>query len=243
MRVRQHRLKVVYRSSKQDIVHIVCHFPDSIEILPGQFFQLLPGENIDLFLPRPISVMDYHDGRLEFLIRVRGKGTARLAFGEERELIAIGPLGKGFSLPQEPKEVILLAGGMGVAPLIFWERYLIRKDVTYRFFWGLADRNSYDCFPVMPKRAELFTQDGSAGRKGTVVDVLDELSADVFYVCGPLPMMEAVYSRLKEKGVRAQFCLESRMACGWGGCKGCYIEFAGRSLYVCKEGPVVEVVC
>ncbi len=241
--MKQYKLKPVSRVYKKDIVHIVCHCSDPIEVLPGQFFQLLPGEELDLFLPRPISVMDYSNGNLEFLIRVKGKGTKRLAFSEESQLVAIGPLGRGFSLPQDTKKAVLIAGGMGVAPLIFLERALIEKGLDYRFFWGLTDRGSYDSFVVKPKRAELFTHDGSVGRKGLPVDVLDEAEADVFYVCGPLPMMEAVYKWLEKKGGRAQFCLESQMACGWGGCKGCYIEFAGRSLYVCKDGPVVEVVC
>lgn len=212
--------------------------------LPGQFFQVRPLDRMDIFLGRPISVFSYDGSRLSFLIGLKGRGTYAISTSDF--LFLDGPFGSGFQV-YPSRKALLVAGGMGVAPLYFLASRLREEAIDFDFIWGVKDRGYVDALTGLGLEidARIVSEDGSRGEAGMVTEFIDEYDFDVCYVCGPIPMMEAVLEKLRDKrsGVIGQFSLEANMGCGWGGCKGCYVEFDSRGVYVCKDGPVVEVLC
>lgn len=209
-------------------------------VQPGQFFQV-GLERIDLFLPRPLSVAGFGDGMVDLFLRVKGRGTQAIA--DSPTLRFLGPLGKGFSF-SGARQVLLLAGGMGIAPLRFLAQRLRREDKEYRLVWGMRDGRYWQAFGDLVGGCEVLAEDGSVGRRGDVKGFLEDMpdgAWDLVCVCGPSAMNELVLGWVRRKGLRAQFSLEAHMGCGWGGCRGCWVRFAGKELYVCEDGPVVEV--
>ena len=216
---------------------------------PGQFFMLSVDSRLDPLLKRPFSLHRFIGGDLQFLYRVAGKATSILKAkkpGDSMELI--GPLGNGFPLDErEGVRPILVAGGMGIAPLVaLAERFTKRQPV---FFYGArrADEvlcpdelNSIGIAPVIS------TDDGSSGRKGVVTDLVEEFLSDhpssyadySLYSCGPKPMLMALSGIAKKYKVRSYMALEESMACGVGACLGCVIKTVDGYKRVCKEGPV-----
>ncbi len=237
-------LKVSERQIAEGLILLSVEY-DATTILPGQFFQLRPVDRMDIFLARPISVFSYNGRKLSFLIRLKGRGTYAISTADC--LFLDGPFGNGFKL-YPSRKALLVAGGMGLAPLYFLADQLKKTTIDFDFIWGVRDGTYVDAIKRLGLviEARIVSEDGSTGEAGIVSDFIDEYDFDICYVCGPIPMMETVLGRLKEKkgsGVIAQFSLEANMGCGWGGCKGCYVEFDGRGIYVCREGPVVEVLC
>ncbi len=207
---------------------------------PGQFFQV-GLERIDMFLRRPLSVAGFEDGLVDLFLRIKGRGTRAIA--ESSTLSLLGPFGEGFSL-SGARRVLLLAGGMGIAPVRFLAQRLRRENREYRLVWGIRDGRYWQAFGDLVGDCEVLSEDGSVGRRGDVMGFLEEESGegwDLVCACGPSGMNEAVLGWIKARGLRGQFSLEAHMGCGWGGCRGCWVRFAGRELYVCEDGPVVEV--
>jgi dihydroorotate dehydrogenase electron transfer subunit len=217
--------------------------------LPGQFVMLGLPEGAAPFLRRPFSVLDFAPGRkrLEIFYSVEGQGTeilSRLDAGEKLGLR--GPLGKPFPESKD-KTHVLVAGGRGAAPLIFFSRKL-RPSKRVIF---LAGAKSEEELPLIDRaRAGLVflaTDDGSAGREGTVMELLESLyearsvrGKDAVLVgCGPTPMLSALHSFATSRRVPCLVSLEARMACGIGVCQGCAVRTrASRYAMVCKDGPV-----
>lgn len=216
---------------------------------PGQFIHIkIPG----FFLRRPISIceMDKQHGTLRFVFDVRGEGTemlTKLRNGDHIDLM--GPIGNGFDLIDPASKVVLVAGGIGVAPLLELGKYY-RENAT--LISGFRDKSGVclqNDFRFNHNRLILTTEDGSAGYRGLVTSVLEERFAeekvDIVYTCGPKPMMKEVVRICAENKVRCQVSLEERMACGVGACLGCACKTQdshGKQGYahVCKNGPVFE---
>ena len=221
---------------------------------PGQFVMVRVREGSQPLLRRPFSIHRFHPatGEFELLFRVVGAGTGILAkLSPGRTLDLLAPLGKGFG--ETGTTPLLVGGGIGVAPLLFFAEQLINRDKTPKLLLGgRSDRDllCHDDFTCLNVPTRLATEDGSAGTPGLVTALLaDEFenlgdagraSASV-HACGPIPMLAAVARLAAGYGVRCEVSLEAHMACGVGACLGCIVKgSSGRNLRVCREGPVFE---
>jgi dihydroorotate dehydrogenase electron transfer subunit len=236
---------------------------------PGQFVQILLGAGPCL-LPRPMSVAGVREGKrrtLGFLYAPVGVGTLALAaLGPGDEIEALGPLGRGFPL-ERPGTPVLVAGGRGVAPLLFAASRLGALGRKAEFVFGARDRKHLVAAEAaaatmkrLGGRLHLCTDDGSRGVRGTVLDVLARIAPKgpiVIHACGPHAMLKAVARWAMERGAEAWLAMESVMACGTGVCRGCPMPRSdhGRRAFspgapsllgnrefamCCTEGPVFE---
>lgn len=223
---------------------------------PGQFVHVRIPATYDPLLRRPISIMlsEPKQGCLRLLVCAVGRGTRIIAeTAVDLELDLLGPLGTGFPRPGEgelagAKEVLLVAGGMGVAPLVFLADTLRGADqpAYLRGLFGAATEDLLVCWTEFAARCDEFyvsTEDGSAGEQGLVTDALatqlERGQADAVYTCGPVPMMAQVAQMCREARVPCYCSFEQRMGCGVGACLSCAVPGAdGEYVRVCKDGPV-----
>jgi len=193
-------------------------------------------------LPRPFSIYkaDPLTGELVLLIEIKGRGTALLAGSSPADKIELlGPLGSGFPTP--PAGSLLVAGGAGIAPLVFLAS---STEVPQTLLYCARTAGLFAC----PRRdldmpglsIVEATDDGSRGEKGTAAAVLSRRieGAGAVFACGPRPMLAAVKEICRQAGVKAWLSLEERMACGIGACVGCVVATTGGYKRVCRDGPV-----
>ena len=238
---------------------------------PGQFVHLRISEEGDPLLRRPYSLEGFvSKGRVRAVriyYSVVGRGS-RILSGQPkgRMLDLIGPLGVGYH-PRPRRTPILVAGGRGVAPLLFLARTLREKKRPYVFLFGARSRKElYGVREVRGGRLHLATDDGSVGFHGSVLDLLKRewtegghtpLSAEVF-TCGPHALLQEVAEFARATGVRCEASLEGPMACAVGACRGCPVPLrngaahlhpgdgengavpGGRYPAMCTEGPVMD---
>jgi NAD(P)H-flavin reductase len=214
----------------------------------GQFAMLAAterwgaGEDERPHLPRAFSYAGWHAGVACFLLEDVGPGTRRLCeLAPGDGLWTLGPLGAGFRPPEHDRRALLVGGGVGVAPLAI---LLDELGGAATVLAGFRDGPHAEGAALLD-RAQLATDDGSAGRHGLVTDLLcDELDRDAHatvYACGPPAMLEAVRALCAERSVSAQLALESGMACGFGACFGCVVPTRdGGYARVCVDGPVFD---
>ncbi len=214
---------------------------------PGQFVMVRCG---DYLLPRPLSIHHLADkgGKLALLCNVMGKGTHWLSHRETGDNIdLLGPLGNGFSIQPDSRNLLLVAGGIGIAPLYFVAQEAVKKGYSVKLLYGTPDRHRYP-EDLLPPQVELVstTEDGTVGRKGMVTDFLPDFAdwADQVFACGPIPMYRDMARRkreLKLEGKPVQISLEVRMACGLGVCYGCTVKTKNGLQQVCRDGPVFDL--
>jgi dihydroorotate dehydrogenase electron transfer subunit len=241
------------------------HLPSAFAApLPGQFVMIRLKNRKDLLLSRPFSISGFirHEQhvQIEILYRAAGQGTrlfAQLRVGDNVDLL--GPLGHPFEIPPETKKVILVSGGIGVAPI----RYLLAYIRSNRFDSG----PSVDLYMGAKTAAELpelesiepscdllqvCTDDCSMGYHGLVTEPLEKglksypLKGTLICACGPLGMIRQLSKLLTQHPVACQVSLEERMACGLGACLGCAVAVRGQkgerqNQRVCREGPVFNL--
>jgi dihydroorotate dehydrogenase electron transfer subunit len=238
--------------------------PDSFATpLPGQFVMIRFRDRLDPLLGRPLSVYAYerkhNGGVLEVLYRKLGKGTQTMSrLHEGDELDVLGPLGTGFHLPSSVSHVVLVAGGLGVAPLTYLAFHYRHRISPFPKITGYVGAKSTDGLLGLERLQDLCsevvvtTDDGTAGACGFVTDAfcrdLDRLNREstFIYACGPHMMLKCLAGQLAECTVSCQVSLEERMACGVGACLGCAVSLTNRmgTRYygrVCKEGPVFNI--
>ena len=233
---------------------------------PGQFITV---RCRDFILRRPISIHqsspltgeDSGEGEIALLFRVTGKGTFWLSQRQRGERIDIlGPLGKGFAIEPKSKNLLLVAGGIGIAPLVFLiQRASSRHRIT--LIHGASTSSQLYPFSSAGKRRSRHspshdgvqfipvTEDGSMGHKGMATGILPDFLdwADQIYACGPVDMyktMTEMSLRAKRSNLKLEKCqvsLEVRMGCGFGACYGCTINTRKGSKQVCRDGPVFEL--
>jgi dihydroorotate dehydrogenase electron transfer subunit len=219
--------------------------------LPGQFVMLRISEAAVPLLRRPLGVhnVNLKSGAVDLLYEVVGKGTELLSRKKPGEYIDIlGPLGNGFDLRRPKVEriaPILVAGGMGVAPLVFLAEKLKAKKCLVLI--GARTKEQLLCvkdFARLGCKVKVATDNGSAGFKGRVTGLLkNELVAQacrqsMIYACGPEPMLKALSCLAENCNIPAQLSLEAHMSCGFGACLGCVVNTVNGYKRVCKEGPV-----
>lgn len=221
--------------------------------VPGQFLHVKVAPGLDPLLRRPLSVhaVNRRTGEVALLYRLAGRGTELLARKKKGDsLDVLGPLGRGFTLPGPGRHAAVVAGGAGIAPLFFLLQRLFEAGNPAEVLLGA--RNSKMLLLEKEIRTLGFfvrvaTDDGSAGYRGAVTELLAELLAqggtEMVYACGPVTMLAATARLLEEHSVDGQVSLEERMGCGVGACFSCACrvrEGDGRKSYrrVCFEGPV-----
>ncbi len=216
--------------------------------VPGQF--LMVGYGLDNtgapFLPRPFSVGGRTgDGRIGLLLRSFGAGTRRMArLGPGDEVLLLGPLGRPFRL-EEGRRILCVAGGVGLAPFLFLADEVRRGGLSVDLHYGerTADR-VFD--PGLLERlaggpAQVWTEDGTAGREGLVLEGVELADDPLLLGCGPDPMLRALADLAEERGADLQVSVEEHMGCGVGTCQGCVVRSAdGRWVKSCVEGPVFD---
>ncbi len=211
---------------------------------PGQFVSLKIGSGYYPLLRRPMSVYNTMGNRFEIIYNVRGLGTRLLSEYKCGDGIdVLGPLGIPFehlssslknSTGLQDREIYLVAGGMGIAPLYF--QY---KRISATLIFGARDKEH-----ILPKieldtdRCTLVTEDGSLGRKGIVTDYLPKpKDGEVLIACGPIPMLKAIKQNYSNRNITCILSLEARMGCGYGSCLSCAVKTRLGYRYVCKDGP------
>ena len=227
---------------------VVHHPPSAVAVNPGQFFQLAVAAP-QTILRRPYSAawMDPDSGRIGFIFNVVGAGSGWLAVRHEgHELDLLGPLGRGFDL-YGTVPAIIVAGGLGVAVFPGVVRALVARGRHVTVLLGArtsAQLLPADRFPGAEVRTA--TDDGSAGHRGSVVDLFGSRrgGAVEIFACGPTPMLQALIEKARRLDVpmrSIQVSLETPMGCGVGTCLGCAVPRPDAGyLLTCLDGPCVR---
>jgi len=219
----------------------------------GQFMEVKVNDGMDPLLRRPISIHSVSGAKIGLLYEVIGKGTQVLSGRNPGDYLdIIGPLGNGFEyagIVNKPRnrKIILVAGGMGVAPLVFLaEKIKLHKPLI---LIGARNKGLVLCsqeFKALGCKVIIATDDGSLGFNGRVTELLKKVLSESqqagkpgnIYACGPQLMLKAVAQVAFENNIASQLSLERHMACGFGACLGCVVSTKTGYKRVCKDGPV-----
>ncbi len=236
------------RKLAQGVFKYLLHCPELATMaIAGQFVQVTA---TGFFLRRPISICDINPkaGTLVLVLEVRGEGTAVLSkLGSEDTMDIIGPLGKGFSLPDTDLPVALVGGGIGLPPMCAIASHYGAKAAVFAGFRTATAAILREEIEGVGASYHLCTDDGTAGHHGLVTEQLDvwldSNTPAMIYACGPRPMLKAVAQLAKMRGIPCEVSLEEHMACGFGACLGCACKTKGADGethfgHVCKDGPV-----
>lgn len=262
-------------SSQQEVAsgyfHLVFNSPEiSAQARPGQFIHLRLDYGNDPLLRRPFSIHRVPfsanglapGDKVEILYRVVGKGTTLLSRKVAGGYLdVLGPLGKGFAWGAQMRTAILVAGGIGIAPLLFLAESILCQWKTLKELPSRLRRRKIVLligartrieilavkeFQILGAEVKVITEDGSYGEKGIVTELLSEELFESnwpqltkIFACGPREMLAEVANISFGHGIPCEVSLEENMACGLGICLGCVCAGAGgRYLQVCREGPV-----
>lgn len=219
------------------------------EMLPGQFVEVRVDNTPSTFLRRPISInnVDYDHNELWLLVAAVGDGTRQLQKLQKGDsLNCVLPLGNSFTMPTDStQKVLLVGGGVGVAPLLYFGKRIKAMSGEPTFLLGARSAKDVlerELFEQVG-RVLITTEDGSEGEKGFVTNhsVLAQEHFDRISTCGPKPMMMAVARYAFKNDIECEVSLENKMACGVGACLCCVEKTVEGNKCVCKEGPVMNI--
>lgn len=229
------------------------------DIVPGQFVNIrVPGDASEI-LRLPLSFARATQSELELVYAVVGRGTKRLRAMRPSECSdLVGPCGNGWSLPQEQGRVLLVAGGVGLAPILAAADLLTGASIGFDVVVGASSasklweegverlrtaalRRSCDC----ARRVYVTTDDGSCGITGLVTEasgpLLQECEYAELWACGSAPMLRAVAEQALQAQTECKLSLERMMGCGFGVCAGCNVALRdGSYALCCTDGPVFD---
>lgn len=218
------------------------------DMLPGQFAEVRIDDSPSTYLRRPISIhnVDYDKNELWLLVRRAGTGTDKLASlpcGATVNMVL--PLGNTFTQPvNNEHRPLLIGGGVGVAPLLYWGKELLRNGIRPIFLLGARSKKDLLQLDEFASVGDVYisTEDGTAGERGFVTQhsILQQ-NFSFIYTCGPKPMMQAVARIAREKNTPCEVSLENLMACGVGACLCCVENTTEGHVCVCKEGPIFNI--
>lgn len=227
------------------------------EARPGQFVMVKCSKDLRPFLRRPLSFHRIRERYFELLYQVIGKGTKELSRRKRGEnLDVIGPLGNGFNLKpplaRDKKALssqrLLIAGGIGVAPLLALAEELSRRKARFAVLVGGRTKSHILCIDELKKlgaKIEVATEDGSKGHRGLTTDLLKRIiqgkrreAYSEIYVCGPNGMLREVTKIAKSGRLPCQVSFEEKMGCGTGACLGCAVKTVTGYKMACKDGPI-----
>jgi len=229
------------------------------QVVPGQFVMVRPLGQISPLLGRPFSIYSLVEAKgrvigIELLIKVIGQGTRELAGLKEGGSVALlGPLGNGFDIHPDAGRQFLVAGGIGVAPLVFLAEAMNVSGVSvrqYEVFIGgrtSVDLLGLDRFNELNLTVHLVTEDGSTGEKGLVTACVERIIGrrrpDQVYACGPWPMLAALARLVEAYQIPCQVSIETMMGCGMGACLSCVVPSRDPLRpyrHTCTDGPVMD---
>ena len=219
------------------------------EMLPGQFVEVRVDNSPSTFLRRPISInnVDYDRNELWLLVAAVGDGTRQLQKLQKGDrLNCMLPLGNSFTMPTDStQKVLLVGGGVGVAPLLYFGKCIKAMGGEPTFLLGARSAKDVLERELFEQVGRVFitTEDGSEGEKGFVTNhsVLAQEHFDRISTCGPKPMMMAVARYAFKNDIECEVSLENKMACGVGACLCCVEKTVEGNKCVCKEGPVMNI--
>lgn len=219
------------------------------EMLPGQFVEVRVDNSPSTFLRRPISInnVDYNRNELWLLVAAVGDGTRQLQKLQKGDrLNCMLPLGNSFTMPTDStQKVLLVGGGVGVAPLLYFGKRIKAMGGEPTFLLGARSAKDVLERELFEQVGRVFitTEDGSEGEKGFVTNhsVLAQEHFDRISTCGPKPMMMAVARYAFKNDIECEVSLENKMACGVGACLCCVEKTVEGNKCVCKEGPVMNI--
>ena len=219
------------------------------EIKAGQFVQVRVDDAQHTYLRRPISIhdVDYQNRTITLLVQRVGEGTNKMSDIEIGDTLnIIYPLGNGFTIPENNEgNVILVGGGIGIAPLYYLGKMLKEKGIEPQFLLGGRSKSDLIMLEEFESVGKVYitTNDGSLGEAGFVTQhsIWKEKQFDMIYTCGPKPMMMAVTKIARENNIDCEVSLENLMACGLGACLCCVENTIEGNVCVCKEGPVMNI--
>ncbi len=212
-------------------------------------------KGLDPLLKRPISIHRSIGNNFQLLYRAVGKGTDILSTKKEGDVIEIlGPLGNGFPAIKKNNKIILIAGGLGIAPIFALTESILKKRINTEtvLFYGARTKKEIirtDELKSLGIDPVISTDDGTLGKKGNTVAALKRYlkqqnskgNNHVIYACGPKPMLKALSIFAIKNNIEGHIALEQNMACGLGTCLGCVVNTVKGYKRVCKEGPVFPI--
>lgn len=219
------------------------------EMLPGQFVEVRVDNSPSTFLRRPISInfVDYANNELWLLIQIVGNGTRKMCELKAGEVVnLLFPLGNSFSLPESKEaKLLLVGGGVGIAPLLYMGFYLKERGYSCNFLLGGRSQENLLQLSEFERYGDVYTttEDGSHGERGFVTQhsLLGSSKFDLIYTCGPTPMMKAVAAYATKTSTNCEVSLENTMACGIGSCLCCVTDSTDGHVCVCTDGPVFNI--
>lgn len=218
--------------------------PDAVA---GQFVQVAVDGSKNTFLRRPISInfIDRETNEIWLLIRNAGEGTDRLLSLQPGATVnMVMPLGNGFPTDDASGRVLLVGGGVGIAPLLYLGKVLKEKGVDVNYLIGARSERELLMADLLMNYGpvNISTDDGSKGDPGLVTEnhVWNQ-KWDRIYCCGPAPMMKGVARKARQSSTECYVSLENMMACGVGACLCCVEKTVKGNVCVCTEGPVFEI--
>ncbi|WP_342559282.1 dihydroorotate dehydrogenase electron transfer subunit [Metasolibacillus sp. FSL K6-0083] len=248
--IRSERMTVVRQVKiAHNIFELVLQGELVQDMSPGQFVHVKVSDTFEPLLRRPISIADVNKENQQFtmIYRAEGRGTTVLSLAVAgQEIDVLGPLGHGFPVEAAPVDgtALLVGGGIGVPPLHELSKQLNARGVRTIHVLGFQSDNVTFYEQQFNKLGDTYyvTVDGTKGTKGFVTTLLDDLKPefDVFYCCGPLPMLKAMENTYPHKEGYLSF--EERMGCGIGACFACVCQTTEQVekdyVKVCSDGPV-----
>jgi len=221
------------------------------QCLPGQFVNIYFSDSIKIF-PRPFSIAGVYDSSILLIYKIIGSQTKVMSHWKPGDSVKIlGPLGNGFSYSNQGNRPVLMAGGVGAAPLMFLRDRLYRQGIKPTFLIGARTKSQLPILTDSKSELIFATDDGSIGSNGFITDNLTEYIKNhdnpvTVFVCGPDSMMKTLKSMQFSDNVSVYVSLEKTMACGLGLCQGCIVKNSSansqkRYSLVCKDGPVFNL--
>jgi dihydroorotate dehydrogenase electron transfer subunit len=213
--------------------------------IPGQFINIRTAAGTDPLIRRPISIFDSNGDVMDIIVQMVGPGTRLLCKIEPGPMDILGPLGKGFTL-RENSRILIIGGGVGNAPLFHLSRQLRGKNNHITYIYGSRSEDFIYLEEKYRDAADDFylgTDDGSRGEKGFTTDIAGRLmkhgAFDCVYTCGPAPMMSRI-SAMTPEGTGIEVSVENYFGCGIGLCVGCTVETLSGFRRACIDGPVMD---
>lgn len=218
-------------------------------VQPGQFIHIKVSGGLEPFFRRPFSV--YRAKKyVEIFYEAIGCGTEILAAKKKGDVLdVLGPLGNPFSLPPAgTRQVVMIAGGIGIAPFLILTDVLKKKKYDLVLLYGGRTRGHvYPMKEFKHNGCRIFvaTDDGSVGVKGRVSELFSKIAVNpkttFVYTCGPHAMLKAVQEFTRRNNLNGEAACEEMMACALGACLGCSIKTTSGYKTVCYDGPVFDL--
>lgn len=230
--------------------------PDGLaqHVKPGHFVNVLPSgsHTFDPLLRRPYSIygLDSQNNTMTLLIRPYGRGGQWIVDQKPGQILnVLGILGNSYEVNPRSSHLLMVAGGVGAAPLKMLSELAINQGKSVTYLLGARKHDQLLEASELPAAVEYIvaTEDGSAGHQGYVTDLVPNYLqwADQIFTCGPTPMMASLRNVVMQhrfgKGPQVQISVERTMACGVGACLGCVVETNRGMKASCVDGPVFDM--